>query len=223
MTIREKLLQEYSNETFDPNSKMKSSEDGRNYLPLDEKIRMLLTDYPNASIKCVILTDNNVFATVECMISTGEQEITAVGKWYHSNNDCYGMNYLSTAQSRAVAAALRLMGYSIPDENEIDPNANQNIGDIQYMENSNVQIPAMPPLPPVVIPNHNQNTVTIDTAKEYELNMYPFIGKTIGEILEGQDQSLKDRLLTLLEMHQSRNMELAKYAEVLLPIYGDNK
>ena len=132
------LLGEYKNAEFDLQSKLQTfPESGKRYLPLNERIKMFVADNPNGSIECRVLADNNIFASVEAKITTDSGNCAvAVGKWYHSNNDAFGMNYLKTAQSNALASALRFLGYDYTEEVELEPSGSQNVGDIFILDDN---------------------------------------------------------------------------------------
>lgn len=223
LNCRDKLLAEYKENGFEPSSKLKKYEDGTgSFLPLNEKIRMFRVDFPDGEITTEVVVDNNVMAVVKVTItcdSKGKGKTVAFGKWYHTNNDSYGMNYLQTAQSQALSGALRFLGYVAGgEENEPDPNTNK--GDISEMpmpflfdENQLpvAQMPQTQQLPAKKKPEE----LTFEQACKTVLNTYPFVGKKIEDILNSGENIVA--LIEMLEFQLEQGMALAPVAKAVLP------
>lgn len=183
-SCREKLLAEYMDESWDVKSKLSKYDDGGTYLPLSEKIRMFRSDFPDGAIECSILIDNNIFATVQCKITCSIGNVTAVAKWYHNNNDKFGMNYVGTAQSNAVSSALRLLGYDAGSEAEAPPLSN--VSEVELLpppETLNFNNSAITEGNAQPIARKN-DILTFEQCKTIAINNPPFSGKTVGEILD---------------------------------------
>lgn len=221
LSCRDKLLLEYKSNEFDVTKKSAKYDDGSGkYLPLSEKIRMFRSDFPDGNIECTILCDNNVFATVQAKVTCSAGSVTAVAKWYHNNQDVFGINYLGTAQSNAVSNALRLLGYDISTEIDAPPKANIAPDNMELMpllpeltydesRNSRITNGTIPNLKP-----RKNNELTFEQAKTVFINTPPFNGKTIGEILETEYKL--DEFYKLLEFFASTPCALTPAAKVVL-------
>lgn len=212
-SCRDKLLQEYKESAFEPSSKYKNYEDGSGqFLPLDEKIKMFCADFPNGNIECEIVCDNNVFATVRCEIVCQIGKRVAFGKWYHSNNDYYGRNYVATAQSVAISSALRLLGYSVSvEDNSGDPPKES----CAFIDNLPAPIPYNPIKEGAAQNVGKNNTeMTFEQAKSFVINNAPFCGRTVGEILEKGEYL--DALNDLLDFHANHNTPMSVMAKAVL-------
>lgn len=220
---RDKLLAEYKNNNFEPSEKLKSDNEGKKYLPLKEKLKMFRADNPDAKIICSVLVDNNIFATVQCEIitSSGGGAI-ASAKWYHTNTDVFGKNYLSTAQSNAVSIALKLLGYDDTQDEE-EPNGEQNIGDIKQLpfildENQGYRVnPLIKECPKEIVTNP-KNSISVNQARTIRVANQPFANRTIGDILDNDGPENIKKLKAILEFSIKHNTPLSVAAKVILPI-----
>lgn len=214
--IRDIILSEYKSKDFNIENKFSEYDDGNKFLPLSEKIRMLRSDFPDASIICKVLCDNNVFATVEATVKAGDTTVTAVGKWYHNNQDVYGINYLASAQSNALSAALKLFGYDCGQD--IDPPAKMNVGGA---------IELLPPPDSIYQTHINEgkvetliddqkidNDISFEQARNVVINNPPFCGKTIGEIIDNNYEM--DTFIDLLNCFISNDCALSPVAKVVI-------
>lgn len=222
-TCRDILLSEYKTCSFDLHSKLQTfPESGKKYLPLNERIKMFVADNPNGSIECRVLADNNIFASIEAKITTDSGNIAvAVGKWYHSNTDSYGMNYVKTAQSNAVSSALKYLGYDYTEEVEAEPDGSLNKGDIFILDDNQEYIPN-PSFVPVAPKKQTNKTVrteiTVEQAKSTVMTGPPFNGMKIADILATKNQRYLDELKNRLVFAVQQGTTLAPIARVILPL-----
>ena len=225
------LLGEYQSGNFDLQSKLQIFPDnGKRYLPLSERQKMFIADKPNGSIECRVLCDNNIFATVEARITTDSGNTAiAVGKWYHSNNDAFGMNYVKTAQSNAVSAALKFLGYDYTEEIEPEPAGDKNIGEIvplPFFFDDNQEYNYNPPAPPVPQGRKQSigtgvsqtNELTVEQAKSFVINGAPFGSMSIGGILNSGNEQFIVELKRRLTLALQQRTTLAPAAKVILPL-----
>lgn len=227
-TCRSILLGEYTTGNFDLQSKLQSfPESNKRYLPLNERIKMFVADNPKGSIECRVLMDNNIFATVEARITTDSGNIAvAVGKWYHSNNDAYGMNYVKTAQSNAISSALRFLGYDYTEEVEPDPEGNLNYGEVAplpfaFDDNQTIPLAPAPQVPQGKHQNYSDETpseLTVEQAKSFVINGAPFGSMSIGKILDSGNSVWIDELRRRFTFAVQQRTSLAPAARVLLPL-----
>lgn len=223
LNCRDKLLAEYKADGFEPSSKLKKFEDGTgSFLPLNEKIRMFRVDFPEGEIITEVVVDNNVMAVVKVTItcdSKGNGKTVAFGKWYHTNNDSYGMNYLQTAQSQALSGALRFLGYVAGGE-EAEPDPSSNKGDVNEMpmpflfDENQVPIAQMPQTQQLPA-KKKSDELTFEQACKTVLNLYPYKGKKIEDILNSGENILP--LIEILEFQLDQGMTLAPVAKAVLP------
>lgn len=219
---RDKLLAEYKNNNFEPSEKLKSDNEGKKYLPLKEKLKMFRADNPDGNIECRVLVDNNIFASVECRITSSCGCATAVGKWYHTNTDVFGKNYLSTAQSNAVSIALKFLGYDDTMDEE-EPNGEQNIGEVTQLpfildENQEYRVnPLIKECPKETVTNPN-NSISVNQARTIRVANQPFANRTIGDILDNDGPENIKKLKAILEFSIKHNTPLSVAAKVILPI-----
>lgn len=219
------LLGEYKTASFDLQSKLQTDPNsGKRFLPLSERIKMFVADNPNGSIKCRVLINNNIFASVEAKITTDSgNDAIATGQYYHSNTDSYGMNYLKTAQSNAVSSALKYLGYDYTEEIEPEPSGSQNIGDIFILDDNQEYIPA-PPVNPAVSHGRPQNVtaarseLSIEQAKSFIMSGAPFNGQSIGQILDSGNSQFITELKKRLTFAVQQGTTLAPAARVILPL-----
>jgi hypothetical protein len=210
MSIRDKILEDYRAEGFDPKSKLQQFEGEKCYYPCAEKIRFFNADYPSGTIKCEVVMDNNIFATVKATVNCVDGSREAYGKWYHTNNDVFGMNYLATAQTVAISKALTLMGYSADTEDNTDPDGAKN-----FAPESSAPDDSIPLSPPM---DFSGNGLSVDQAMATAMYNAPFSGQTIRQILANNDPeeitALRDQLRMEVDMQTSR----ATVAETILPL-----
>lgn len=210
MSIRERILEEYRAEGFDPKTKLSRIDGDKAYYPCAEKIKFFKADYPSGTIKTEVVMDNNVFATVKAIITCNDGTTEAYGKWYHSNADAFGMNYLSTAQTVAVSKALTFMGYSSDQEDIVDPDGKLNIAPEASAPDD--MIPTSPPI------DITGNGLSVEQAMATVMYNSPFNGETIKQILSENNpekiSALRDQLRSEVDMQTAR----AAVAEVILPL-----
>lgn len=210
MSVRDKILEDYRAEGFDPKSKLQQFEGDKSFYPCAEKIKFFNADYPHGTIKCEVVLDNNVFATVKATVSCVDGTWEAYGKWYHTNTDVFGMNYLATAQTVAISKALTLMGYSADKEDSADPDGSKNI--MPDGAAPSFEIPMAPPM------DISGNGLTFEQAASTVMYGEPFNGRTIKQILDfnkpTEISALRDQLRMELDMQTAR----AAVAEVILPL-----
>ncbi len=218
---RDKLLEEYRNPSFNPQSKIKNAEDGNKYLPLKEKIRMFRSDNPEAFIECRVLVDNNLYASVECRIESSCGSAVAVGKWYHTNTDVFGKNYLSTAQSNAISNALKLLGYD-DYENEDEPSGELNIGPVEqlpFILDDNQEYVVNPLVKEGSKKEIGKNfTLSVNQARTFRIPNVPFGNRTIGDILDNDGPDNIAKLKDILNFAIKHNTPLINVAKVILPL-----
>lgn len=216
------LLGEYKTASFDLQSKLQIfPESGKRYLPLNERIKMFVTDNPNGSIECRVLADNNIFASVEAKITTDSGNCAvAVGKWYHNNTDAYGMNYLKTAQSNAIGSALKFLGYDYTEEVELEPSGSQNVGDIFILDDNQEYIPAPDSAVSQGRPQNvtTRTEMTVEQAKSFIMSGAPFNGQSIGQILDSGNSQFITELKKRLSFAVQQGTTLAPAARVILPL-----
>ena len=212
------LLKDYKEGNFELSSKLLSYEDSSGkYLPLSERIKMFRADNPGASIQTKILCDNNIFATVECTVTTESCSVKAVSKYYHTNSDAFGMNYLSTAQSNALSIALKWLGYDYNEKPEPDPAGNTNIGEVELL---------LPPIDssgyyPDKITGYNKpapvkKSISDEDVLNTKIPNPPFANRTIQEILQTNNSEELKKLKEILEFSVKHNTPLSKAAKVAL-------
>lgn len=215
MSVRDKILEEYRAEGFDPKTKIQQFDGGNTYFPCAEKIKFFNADYPGGTIKTEVIIDNNVFATVKATISCVDGTREAFGKWYHSNNDVFGMNYLATAQTIAISKALSLWGYAAEKEGDADPDGSKNIAPEDSAPT--IDIPLSPPI------SISNNGMSVEQAMSTVMYSAPFDGKKIKEILDFKNPkeiiALREQLRMDLDMQTSR----ADVARVILPLIEKGK
>ncbi len=224
MTIRENLLAEYKKDDFKATEKLKKTDDGNGkYLPLKEKIKMFRADYPDGEINVDVLTDNNIFAAVKVTVKCSCGSASAVGKWYHSNNDSYGMNYLSSAQSIALSNALKFLGYDDSVE-EIEPPAELNKGPLDFLdeeESQEIKPPIGQPFSQkqkLNIVEKKQKVITYEEALSMKLSQSPFVGMTVADALKTENV---DALIDMLKFYYNQGTSYAPYAKVVLEKMGE--
>ena len=214
--IRSKILSEYKDASFDPTTKL-SYIDGANgekkpLFSCTEKIKFFNADYPSGTIKTEVVMDNNIFATVRAIVTCVDGSREAFGKWYRSNSDVFGMNYLGTAQTVAISKALTLMGYSANGEDNVDPDGSKNIAPEETAPPEDDLIPLSPPV------DISQKGMTLDQALATVMYNIPFNGRSIKQILSehnpGEIATLHQQLEMELDMQTSR----AAVAKVILPL-----
>ena len=210
MSIRDKILEEYRAEGFDPKTKLCSFEQEKSYFPCAEKIRFFNADYPNGTIITEVILDNNIFATVKAVITCEDGTREAYGKWYHSNADVFGMNYLATAQTVAISKALTLLGYSADKEENIDPDGSKNIA-----PEDSAPTDIIPTSPPIDI---SGSGLSVDQAMATVMYNSPFNGRTIKQILSDGKQDEITALRDQLRMESDMQTARAPVAEVILPL-----
>ena len=235
LTFRDILLGEHKNpENFDLESKLQTfPESNKKYLPLSERIKMFVSDNPTGEIECRVLMDNNIFASVEATITTvSGNKAVAVGKWYHSNSDDYGKNYLKTAQSNAVSTALKYLGYDYTEEIEPDPAGSQNVGEIMplpFLIDDNQEFVPNPEYRGIQ-QSQRQNVsvsekpsaeMTVEQAKSFIMTGAPFNGKSVGEILDSGNPAFVDELKKRFVFAVQQKTLLAPVANVILPLIGE--
>lgn len=219
--------QQHTKEFFE--SKLKTYPDsGNRYLPLDECRKMFLADNPNGTIQYRMLMDNNIFASVEAkVVSDSGKVVIAIGKWYHSNEDSFGKNYVATAQSRALSKALREHGYYYSEENEEEPSGEQNKGEIMplpfYLDDNQEFVPILD------VPNGQRQTISsapapieemsVEQAKSFIVNGALFgKGMSVGFILDSGDPKLIGELKRKFTFAIQQKTTLAPVARVILPL-----
>lgn len=210
--IRDKILEDYRAVGFNPKSKLQQFEGEKCYYPCAEKIRFFCADYPSGTIKCEVVLDNNVFATVKATVSCVDGTWEAYGKWYHTNNDVFGMNYLATAQTVAISKALTLMGYSADAEDNTDPDGAKNFAP----ENSAPTDDDIPLSPPMSLSNNRGSQLTTEQAMKTVL-YGQFNGRTIEQIISFGNPDELIALKNQLQMELDICSSLAPVAKVILP------
>ena len=211
MSIREKILEDYRAEGFNPKTKLQQFEGEKCYYPCAEKIRFFCADYPSGTIKCEVVLDNNVFATVKATVSCVDGTWEAYGKWYHTNSDVFGMNYLATAQTVAISKALTLMGYSADTEDNTDPDGAKN-----FAPENSAPTDDIPLSPPMSLPD-NHGGMTKQQAMKTNLGQ-PFNGRTIEQIISFGNPDELIALKKRLQMELQISSNLAPVAKVILPL-----
>lgn len=211
MSIRDKLLHEYREESFDPKTKAKQFEDGKSYFPCSEKIMFFNADYPEGNIVTEITMDNNVFATVKATVRCKDGVREASAKYYHSNENVFGVNYLASAQTIAISTALSNFGYKTKDEESGDPDGKMVIAPESSAPTEDF-IPLSPPM------DISGSGLTVEQAMSTAIFSPPFSGQTIKQILAMNNPKeiidLKKILQIDVDIHTSR----AAVAEVILPL-----